>query len=138
MSQYQIGPFTFINLSRITPGVREQLLRQVKPGQNGVTFWKTGKRADPISLLSVVDTDDVSAAHALLHDYEEQVGVGPLIARWAGIQSELSVIVLDVEEIDGGAHATLLGIGGTRGTSSGMLRCVWTINPINLSEGSSS
>lgn len=132
MIRNQIGEFTFINLSRAISGPVQQLVREVRTGRNGVTLWRTGKRADPFQLSSVVDTVDCDSAEDLLHQYEELVGKDPVLATWQGknITSRL-IVVLNVEPHEEGIYGTLIGVGGTLGSSRGMCRCIWTLQPID-------
>lgn len=132
MIRYSIGTFEFINLTRAISGPVQQLVREVRPAVKGVTLWKTGKRAEPFSLMSVVDTADCDAAEDLLHQYEELVGANPVPVVWAGKNlAPRLVVVMDVVPLEEGICATLLGIGGTRGTSNGLCRCAWTLQPID-------
>lgn len=132
MIRNQIGEFTFINLSRAISGPVQQLVREVRTGRNGVTLWRTGKRADPFQLSSVVDTVDCDAAEDLLHQYEASVGQNPVLVTWNGKNlNPLKVVVLNVEPVEEGIYATLIGIGGTLGSSHGFCRAIWTLQPVN-------
>lgn len=132
MIRNQIGEFQFINLSRAISGPVQQLVREVRPGVRGVTFWKTGTRAEPFQLLSVVDAADCDAAEDLLHQYEAIVGADPVAVIWNGKNlAPRKVVVMAVEPLEEGIHQTLIGIGGTLGVSNGLCRCVWTLNPID-------
>jgi hypothetical protein len=126
-----IGDFPFIHLTRAIGGVAEQLVREVRPGVKGVTLWRTGKRAEPFALVSVVDTADCDAAEDLLHQYEDLVGQNPVPVTWEGKLLPFRVVVLHVEPLEEGIHQTLIGVGGVRGTSNGLCRCVWHLQPID-------
>jgi hypothetical protein len=131
MSQFQLGPFAFINLT-VPVGLKERLARDVRSGVDGVTFWKTGKRGEPFSLLSVTDVANVAAAGVLLDGYHEAVGE-LLDLTWAGLPIQgVQFLVLDVLPLPQGMHATLLGIGGTGGTSEALLRCQWILEAIDI------
>lgn len=131
MIRNQIGEFQFISLSRAISGPVQQLVREVRPGVQGVTLWKTGERADPFMLISTEDTADADAAEDLLHQYEALVGEKAVQVIWQGKNiAPIWVVVLAVEPLEEGIHATLLGIGGTLGSSHGMCRCVWTLQSI--------
>lgn len=131
MIRNQIGEFTFINLSRAISGPAEQLTREVRSGVKGVTLWRTGKRANPINLVSVVDVADIDSAEDLVHQYEALVGSDPVNVVWNGKKLAYKVVVMAVEPLDEGVHATLIGIGGTRGSSNAMCYCMWTLQPID-------
>lgn len=129
---FSIGPFPFINLSSVIPGTPQRVVREIRPGLNGTSFWKTGLRGEPIQLASVVDCQTVEAAEAQFHDYEAFVGeVVPV--TWAGVdRQDIQVMILAVQPIEGGVHAMLLGIGGTiGGASRGLCRALWTVEPID-------
>ncbi len=132
MIRNSIGEFEFISLSRAISGVVQQVAREVRPGVKGVTLWKTGKRAEPFSLMSEVDTADVDTAEDLLHQYEELVGESSVLVTWNGKNlAPRRVVVLNVEPVEGGIFQTLIGIGGLRGNSNGFCRCIWTLQPID-------
>lgn len=132
MIRNQIGEFQFISLSRAISGPVQQLVREVRTGRNGVTLWRTGKRANLITVVSAVDAADGDSAEDLLHQYEALVGQNPVFVVWQGKNlNPLKVVVFHVEPLDEGIHATLLGIGGTLGSSHGFCRCVWTLQPVD-------
>lgn len=132
MIRNAIGEFQFIHLSRAFSKPVQQLAREVQSGVKGVTLWRTGKRADPISLVSVVDAADCDAAEDLLHQYEELVGGDAVSCVWEGKQlAPLRVVVLGVEPLEDGIHQTLIGIGGILGSSNGLCRCLWHVQPVD-------
>lgn len=131
MIRNKIGDFSFIHLSGAITGPVQQVVREVRPGVKGVTLWRTGKRAEPIVRASVVDTADCDAAEDLLHQYEELVGQNPVPVLWEGKLLARKVVVMDVQPLEEGIHQTLLGIGGTLGTSNGLCRCLWFLQPID-------
>lgn len=133
MSEFRLGPFQFISLSRAVSRPVHRVERELRPGIDGVTFWRTGRRAEPFDLVSVVDTPDVGGALALLAAYEDTVGSDPVEAVWADLAlPELLVLVHNVVPLDEGLHATLLGLGGVNGVATfGLLRCQWTVEPID-------
>lgn len=133
MSDYFIGQFEFINLSRAFSKPTMLLEREVRIGSPGVTFWRVGPRCEPFTLVSVVDVATVQAGEALLQAYEELVGGDPVPVAWGGVQrADILCVIHDVQPLDEGIHAVLLGIGGTLGGPSyGLCRAVWTVEPIN-------
>lgn len=132
MIRNAIGEFQFIYLSRAFSGPVEQLVREVRSGVAGVTLWKTGKRAEPFSVLSKVDAPDCDSAESLLHEYEALVGRQAVPVTWYGKNlAPLQVVVLGVEPLEEGVCQTLLGIGGTLGNSHGYCACVWHLQPID-------
>lgn len=132
MIKNKIGDFEFIALSRAISGPVQQLAREVRPGVAGVTLWKTGKRAEPFGLMSEVDVADIDAAEDLLHQYEAIVGESTQLVTWNGKNlAPRRVVVMNVEPIENGIFATLLGIGGVLGNSNAFCRCLWTLQPID-------
>lgn len=133
MSQFQLGPFTFINLT-VPVGLKERITRDVRSGVDGTTLWKTGKRGEPFPCVSVTDPANVAAAGVLLAEYQEAVGE-LLDLTWAGIHvAGVKFAVLDVLPFPNGMHATLLGIGGTGGTSEALLRAQWVLEAIDVNQ----
>jgi hypothetical protein len=132
---YRIGDFEFIHLSRVLSYPRMRGLREVRPGQAGTTFWRQGRGGEPFQLASVVNAAGIASAESLIHQYEQLVYGEPVTAAWAGIElASLQVLVLDVQPIDEGVHAMLLGIGGVGGGSSfGLCRALWTVEVIDPS-----
>jgi hypothetical protein len=137
MTKFRLGDFEFVSLSRALSRPVQSIEREVRPGANGVTLWRTGKRGQPFVLMSFVDCTDTEAALNLLAQYEQLVGGDPVTAKWAGHEiAELLVFVHQVLPDEQGLRATLLGIGGKEGTSHAFLRCHWlveTIDPFSAS-----
>ena len=137
MTEFRLGEFEFVSLSRALSRPMQTIEREVRPGADGVTLWRTGKRGQPFVLMSFVDCSTVEAALALLKQYEQLVGDDPVTAKWAGQEvDELLVFVHNVVPDEQGLRAILLGIGGKEGTSHAFLRCHWlveTINPFSAS-----
>lgn len=129
---FAIGAFRFISLSRVFSRPTHKLVREARPGVSGVTFWRTGKRAEPVQIASAVDAASVEQAEALIHAYELLVGADPVAVQWGGLdRPDILAIVHDVQPIENGVFKTLLGIGGTLGSSQAFVRASWTIEPID-------
>lgn len=128
---YQIGIFDFISLSRPASGPMARLEREKRPGFGGVTFWRLGVTAEPFQVESCRDAADVLSAESLLHGYEVYAGNNPVPYIWDGRELGL-VIVHEVVPIDGGIHATLIGIGGQMGSSHALVRAIWTLEFITV------
>jgi len=129
---YAIGAFEFLRLSRPLSRPTQKLVRELRPGTSGVTFWRTGKVAGPVQIASAVDAAQIEAAEGLIHQYELLVGADPVPVRWGGINLvDILAVIHDVQPVEGGIFATLLGVGGLLGTSRGFCRAVWTIEPID-------
>ncbi len=118
-------------MSHVPGGPMQRIAREVRPGVNGSTFWNTGVRSEPIQLATVVDCANVNAATQLLRAYEATVGQVVSIDFAGDNLDGVGILVADVQPIEGGACQTVLGVGGTLGTSSGLLRCVWILQPIH-------
>lgn len=129
MSQFKIGAFTFINLSRLPSFPTTKLTREVRPGADGVTLWKHGKNAEPIVVESVVDAPTLAAGIALIRSYEAAVGAGPVDIVWADdTLSGVKAIIGGVMPLEGGVHRMLLGIGGVNGSSFALVRAHWLLD----------
>ena len=129
---FAIGAFEFISLSRVFSRPTQKLVREARPGSSGVTFWRTGKRAEPVQIESAVDVGNIEQAEALIHAYELLVGADPVVVRWGGLDlPDILAVVHDVQPVDHGVFKTLLGIGGVLGTSQAFVRALWMIEPID-------
>jgi hypothetical protein len=128
-----IGEFQFINLSRLPSGPMRRTSREVRPGVNGGTLWDSGVRSEPIQVVSVVDVATISDAVDLVRQYEAAVGETPLPIKFAGDGlNGLLVVPVDVQPLEQGVHATVIGCGGTvGGNSNALCRAVWTLQPIH-------
>jgi|GEM_PF-3616090 len=132
MSAFKIGPHEFISMSRAISSPTPKLSREVRSGVAGVTFWDTGKRAEPILVATVVDTADRAAATARLKQYEALVGSVATVTWFGDLLDGVNVVVMDVQPVDGGIRTMLIGVGGTTGgVSHGLCAAVWTLNPID-------
>lgn len=137
MSAFQIGDFPFINLSRAISRPRERVSLERKPGVDGTTVWQTGKAGEPFTLVSSVNPPDITSADALLVQYQALTGQSPVLVKWANsVLNNVKVLVLDVQPLDEGMFATLIGIGGiTPGTNSlAMLYAQWTLLPLDTTQ----
>lgn len=135
MSQFKIGPFEFINLSKLPSYPTKLLTRETRPGQDGVTLWLGGKVAPVQVLQSVVDCSTLADAEAELRAYENLVGAGPVDVVWAGRnQGGVKAIVGGVMPLEEGVHAMVIGIGGTKGTSEAMLRAAWLLHIVSAQQ----
>jgi hypothetical protein len=144
VSQFWIGDFDFIDLSRPPGRPKERLARELRPGVKGVTFFRTGAKTEQFQLSSVRDCYDLADLQGALAAYEDSVGAGTLEMWWGGIEWG-DVIVHDVVPIDGQCHKVLLGVGGCLGNlraedpdtppARAILRCIWTLEYVELNEG---
>lgn len=133
MPQFVIGQFDFINLSRPPSVPQQKLVRETKPGKDGVTFFQNGKRAEPFQLTSSRDCATVDDAASLVASYQDLVGQGAVSMWWCS-RYRGDVVVHGVEPIDGEVRAVLLGIGGILGTSRAMARCVWLLEYVAVQQ----
>jgi len=139
-----IGEFDFISLSRLPSGPMRRTSREVRPGVNGGTLWDSGVRSEPIQVVSTVDVATIGDAIELVRQYEATVGENPLTIKFAhDALNGLTVVPVDVQPLEEGVHATVIGCGGTvGGNSNALCRVVWTLQPIHptkeTNEGGSS
>jgi hypothetical protein len=131
MSQFSIGPFEFINLSRPPSRSKLRTEREIRPGVAGTTMWGLGRQAAPYQTMSVCDVEDAAAGELLLEDYEAIVGTQAYELYWAGVFNSM-VYVHDVVPLENGIYQTLQGIGGILGSSNGMIRCIWTLEALQV------
>lgn len=131
---YKIGQFEFISLSRPHARPVAKFSRETRPGKHGVTLINLGDTAEPIQVVSRVETDDVDDSLAKLREYEELANGNPVAIEWNGdTDAPRMCKVLAVEPLENGVIQTVLGLGGVRGnqTSSGFLSAVWLIQIID-------
>jgi len=131
MSHYRIGDFSFVALSRAFSRPMQHIEREIKPGKDGVSMWRTGKRGEPFELLSFADVADVAAAQSLLAAYEDAVGGDPVAATWADEDFDGSLFIHRVMPPPGGLRKTLLAVGGLLGSSHAYLRAIWLVEPLD-------
>jgi len=132
MKTFAIGNFEFLDMSRAVSRPTKRISREVRAGVSSVSWWNTGRRGEPFSLLTVVDVADVPGAIALLRQYEQLkdlMQTQPI--TWANDPvGGCRVMILDVNPIERGLHHTLLGVGGKLGSSNALLRCQWDLEPV--------
>lgn len=135
MGKFKIADFEFIKLSRALPQPTKRITREIRSGVSGVTWWDTGRRGVPFTLVSVVNCVDVNAAQDLFREYQNKKDAFvPVTAEWDGVNPDpVRLMILDVDVIDEGLYATLLGIGGVVSPSNAMLHCRWEVEPLELS-----
>jgi hypothetical protein len=131
---YKIGQHEFISLSRPHSRPVAKFSRETRPGKHGITLINLGDTAEPIQLVSRVETDNVQASLAKLREYEELANGNPVSIEWNGdLDAPRLCKVIDVQPVEGGVIQTVLGLGGVRGnqTSSGFLVAVWIVQIID-------
>lgn len=138
MSGMRIGQFEFINISRPLSSVNQQTVLEGRPGVNGWSIWKTGKRGKPFYVRTVVNLADTDTAQATLQAYEALIGENPVVVTWGGmVRSDVLAFVKSVDIADDDLHATLLGIGGVapQGTiTKAMLYAQWELVSIQTQQ----
>lgn len=124
---YSIGLFNFIDFNypqRGSQGVHVD----IRPGVEGQGIWLTGVRGRPINVTTFRDSIDVSDAANTIFNYQAIIG-SSVNVTWAGLDLPFQFDVLNVEPVGprGGAHATVLGIGGILGVSNALAVANWTL-----------
>lgn len=131
---YRIGQHEFISLSRPHTRPVAKFSRETRPGKHGVTLINLGDTAEPMQVVSQVETNDVQSSLAKLREYEDLVNENPVTIEWNGdVDAPRKCQVLGVEAIEGGVIETVMGLGGVRGNqvSHGFLVAVWLIQIID-------
>lgn len=134
MKIFSIGDFEFLDMTRAISRPTKRISREVRSGVAGVTWWNTGRRGEPFSLITTVDVADVPGAIALLKQYEQLkdlMQLQPL--RWASDPlNGCRAMVLEVQPIERGLHHTIAGFGGKLGSSNALLRCQWDLEAVEM------
>jgi hypothetical protein len=137
VGSFSIDEFEFISLSRAIPRPTKGIVREVRAGVKGTTFWDTNSRGQPFTILSIVNAADVADAMNLFEQYQAlKDDFAPVQVVWDDeLLDPTRLMILNVDVIEHGLYATLLGIGGVADTPSfGMLKCRWDVEAVNISE----
>ena len=135
MPDTKLGDFAFITMSRVPSRPRYTITREVRAGVEDGRFWKDAKRGTPFNVTTVVNVKTLAEAVKLFHDYEKAIGEKEKIEFADQTMDDLEVMIMNVDVIENGLHAMLLGIGGVEGNryrqqgkrSYAMLRATWTL-----------
>ena len=130
MSQNWIGNFRFVTLSRPPELLQQQVLVRSRPGVDGVMIQRTGSRARPFQVASMVDAGTIEQAFTLYHGYTQLVGGNAVSVVWADqalVNISIGCVVLGVEPVD--IRRIVRGHGGLNGWSYARCECLWTLQP---------
>ena len=127
MPASRIGPYTFISMSRCPSSPNQRLSTETRAGVNGTAIWRVGTGGQPFQVRTVADALTFGAAVTLFRSYETLIGSGALPIIYGGESMPYLVAVLSVEPDD--VAATAIGVGGLLGTSTGIVRATWTLQP---------
>lgn len=129
-----IGPFTFISLRGTARPPQQQLIVLSRPGVPGNAVWRTGRRGIPFQLIGIVDSANITTAHALFYKYSLFVGGNPLTlvkdSVWMDLMEGYRVLVEDVEALR--IHATLASSGGLTLNSRAKVVSRWQLRAIAI------
>jgi len=129
-----IGQFEFIALHGSPLPPVEQIVVLSRPGVDGNSAWRTGKRGMPFQLTSVVDAEDVDAAYSELLKYKKLIGKDPVELNKDSVEMEVKakykVLVRNVEQVR--IQATLVSSGGLVPNSRAKIVCRWELQAIEV------
>lgn len=120
---YSIGQYRFINLSGNPEGAKEATQLQTRPGVDDVAVWLTGRRGEPFTMQSVVDTDTFAQTTTLMQAYRDLVGTAQ---RMLYASQDMGIVmVLDVKRVEAIRMASKSG--GLSALGGGLLTAEWTL-----------
>lgn len=125
---HSIGEEVFLSMSRPPAGPKDQKEVEARAGVAGVDVWGTGVRGEPFQVRTVVDCTDLADAETKFRAYEaltQSLELLPIV--WCDQEYDFSVLVLNVDVVDGGMRKVLGGVGGVAPNGGALLTCVWDL-----------
>lgn len=127
MAASSIGAFTFISLSPFPRAPLPQFDLEFRSGRNGCTVWAIGTHPEPFQVATLRDCVNLLDAKLVISNYSAAVGGAPVALVHNGVTWGYPVLILDVEPLE--VTATIRGVGGILGNSTGLVRARWTLLP---------
>lgn len=136
LTDNSIGIFNFISLHGEWKPPAEQVLIDQRPGVDGTTITRTGRRGVPFRMVSFVDLAAFSDVPTKLSRYQELITGDPQQIIWAGQDGiaqpvPFQVQVLAVDMIRGGPMHGAFG-NALNPPSLAYIECIWTLVAIEI------
>jgi len=122
-----IGNFGFIRIDGELQLPRQRHSLETRAGVDGTAVWKTGTRADPQRLVTVVDTLNEGAATLLYRMYVDETSRLVRIEVNGVSWTYVDYLILNVEKLRIRNH--LAAVGGLFGGYT-LLTCAWDVLPV--------
>jgi hypothetical protein len=126
----QIGPYTFIKLSRPPDRAQRQWAIVGISGIHGVQLWDLGERGVPFTVQSQAFETTYALGRAAIPNYQLLVTAGPVSVIFGVLEVEQIFKVLRVEPVD--VKRIVLGkVGGDSTNYQALVIANWTLMPLN-------
>lgn len=122
-----IGNFAFIRIDGELQLPRQRHALETRAGVDGTAVWKTGTRADPQRLVTVVDQLSEGQATLTYRNYVEEIDQFVRIEINGVSWSYVDYLILNVEKLRIRNH--LAAVGGLYGGYT-LLMCGWDVLPV--------
>ena len=133
MSVNAISGFRFVSLSAPPPLAQELVVVRRRPGVDGVMLQRLGRSARQYQVTSMADVTTFNWAYDIYTRYRLLVGANAVPIVWANAAIaawQHLVYVTAVEPVQ--VKRIVRGHGGLNGTSYALLRCQWTLQPVEI------
>ncbi len=131
MAWDQIGPFSFVKLSRAPALVKQQTVVRARPGVAGVRVQQIGVRGAPFAVESFADALTFAEAQQLATLYAAAPGGDAYSVTYGQINFDSAghrYFCLDVQIVEIGTLLTTLG--GLNTNSQAFIRARWELLPV--------
>lgn len=119
-----VGDYDFISFKGGIGPTGQNLEEITRPNVDGIAYRKTGKRALPFQMISIVDVESAQDAQDTLLDYKELQGTLQTIEDDTGKTWE-DVAILQVEHIS--TRKIESAVGGISSNKEYLLTCRWSM-----------
>lgn len=129
-----IGEFYFLRLEGVPITLRREGVPVVRPGVDGVAFYRTGYRGRPFQLRSTVDVWNGADGALALANYQAAILSAPLPLVYGNQffdEFGCRYVVMDVEPVE--LREVLGAVGGLNPPSTAIVSAVWTLFPVAFS-----
>ncbi len=127
MAANAIGPQVFIRVDGSLESPQQNFDIEVRAGVDGQAVYQTGKRSEPIRLVTAVDVANQGQAEVFYEQYMKLVGTIQTIWQAAVTPFNTRYLILHVTKLRIQNH--LFAVGGLRNGATS-LTCAWDVLPV--------
>lgn len=128
----QIGPYTFIRISRPPDRVGPQWALAARSGVPGVAIWDTGTRGVPFQVRSMAVALNFVVGRTFFPSYKTLELAGPVSVRYGTVEAQQVYKVLHVEQGENDVQACpRIAVANDSTWYTAIVMATWTLLPLD-------